>query len=70
MSLSTPSYRRPQAAGAPLPSTDDARCDCGNLLARWTAAGLEIKCRRCKRRVVLPVESIGRGPPNSPRDRD
>jgi phage FluMu protein Com len=35
----------------------DARCDCGNLLARLTVRGVEVKCRRCKRIVVLPLET-------------
>lgn len=39
----------------------EIRCDCGSLLARWTEGGLEIKCRRCKRQVVVRVE--GRAPP-------
>jgi hypothetical protein len=34
----------------------DVRCTCGSLLARWTAAGLELKCRRCKRHIVVPVD--------------
>jgi len=34
----------------------DVRCDCGSLLARWTAHGLELKCRRCKRHVIVPIE--------------
>ena len=42
---------RAQACGA-----DDMRCGCGNLLARWVEGGVELKCRRCKRTVVLPVE--------------
>jgi hypothetical protein len=42
----------------------DVRCDCGSLLARWTAAGLELKCRRCKRRIVVPLSE--RGPPGEP----
>jgi hypothetical protein len=36
----------------------DVRCSCGNLLARRTARGIEIKCRRCKR-VVLVVPLTG-----------
>ena len=52
------------------PAMDDVRCDCGSLLARWTAAGIEIKCRRCKRLVVLPLESIGGNRPRSPPNRD
>ncbi len=33
----------------------DLRCDCGSLLARRVAVGVELKCRRCKRTVVLPL---------------
>jgi hypothetical protein len=32
------------------------RCVCGNLLARLVEGGVELKCRRCQRRVVLPLE--------------
>jgi phage FluMu protein Com len=46
----------------------DARCECGNLLARLTPRGVEVKCRRCKRVVLLPItpsedEKGGDGPP-------
>lgn len=37
-----------------------ARCECGSLLARRTARGIEIKCRRCKRIMVIPLESVSR----------
>jgi hypothetical protein len=43
----------PQAA-APVHECDE-RCGCGNLLARRTKRGLEIKCRRCKRVYVIDV---------------
>jgi phage FluMu protein Com len=33
----------------------DARCACGSLLARVTPRGIELKCRRCKRIVVIPL---------------
>lgn len=33
------------------------RCCCGSLLARVVAEGVELKCRRCKRQVVVPLES-------------
>jgi hypothetical protein len=33
----------------------ELRCGCGNLLARRVAAGVELKCRRCKRMLVLPL---------------
>ena len=35
-------------------SADERRCVCGSLLARLCAAGVELKCRRCKRVVVIP----------------
>lgn len=31
----------------------DLRCPCGRLLARKTEQGLELKCTRCKRTVIL-----------------
>lgn len=37
---------------------EEVRCACGSLLARLTAAGLELKCRRCKRLVVVPRERL------------
>ena len=43
---------RPCACGA---AATDVRCDCGNLLARRVEGGVELKCRRCKRTVVLPL---------------
>jgi phage FluMu protein Com len=33
------------------------RCCCGSLLARLVPGGVELKCRRCKRHVILPVEN-------------
>jgi hypothetical protein len=33
------------------------RCHCGSLLARLVPEGVEIKCRRCKRRVIIPLDS-------------
>lgn len=33
----------------------ELRCQCGSLMARVTAAGIELKCRRCKRVVVVPL---------------
>ena len=37
------------------PTERELRCGCGSLLARLTRAGIELKCRRCKRVVVVPV---------------
>lgn len=35
------------------------RCGCGSLLARVVADGVELKCRRCKRQVVVPFATKG-----------
>ena len=32
------------------------RCCCGSLLARLVAQGVELKCRRCKRQVIVPLD--------------
>ncbi len=37
----------------------DCRCPCGRLLARLTLGGVELKCRRCKRTVVIPLREFG-----------
>jgi phage FluMu protein Com len=29
------------------------RCACGSLLARLVREGLELKCRKCKRQIVV-----------------
>jgi phage FluMu protein Com len=34
--------------------SDEHRCVCGSLLARICEAGVELKCRRCKRVVIIP----------------
>jgi hypothetical protein len=47
------------------------RCACGSLLARLTADGVELKCRRCKRLVVVrwserefrALDDLSRSPP-------
>jgi len=36
---------------------EDLRCACGSLLARRVRDGVELKCRRCKRTVVIPFET-------------
>lgn len=36
---------------------EELRCVCGNLLARLVPGGVELFCRRCKRRVIVPLES-------------
>lgn len=39
------------------PAAQAFRCHCGSLLARLVPEGVELKCRRCKRQVVIPLES-------------
>ncbi|AUX23110.1 hypothetical protein SOCEGT47_036290 [Sorangium cellulosum] len=36
---------------------DALRCDCGSMLARLVPGGIELKCRRCKRVVVVPLSA-------------
>jgi hypothetical protein len=45
--------------GAHDPASD-CRCLCGSLLARVVDGGVELKCRRCKRTVLVPLaERVG-----------
>ena len=37
----------------------DLRCACGSLVARRTAGGIELKCRRCRRSLLLRLEPDG-----------
>jgi len=34
--------------------TCEARCDCGHLVAKLLTSGVELKCKRCKRLVIIP----------------
>ena len=36
----------------------ETRCECGQLIAKMCRQGLELKCKRCKRIVVIPLSSI------------
>lgn len=62
------STRTPCAAAPPTSRPeDDCRCRCGSLVARIVADGVEIKCRRCKRDLLVPwsaregwVQTVGR----------
>jgi hypothetical protein len=44
---------------SPLPDAD-CRCLCGSLLARRVERGVELKCRRCKRTLILPLSDARR----------
>jgi phage FluMu protein Com len=37
---------------------EQCRCECGNLLAKFVPEGIELKCRRCKRIVLLRFAEI------------
>jgi hypothetical protein len=39
-------------------SEDEIRCDCGRLLARRVRGGIEIKCRRCERTVLVRLDRL------------
>lgn len=44
----------------------ETRCECGQLIAKVCGQGLELKCKRCKRIIVIPfsaIEGWGTGPP-------
>lgn len=45
------SAAHPRAVGG----ASDCRCVCGSLIARVVADGVELKCRRCKRTLVVAV---------------
>jgi phage FluMu protein Com len=36
----------------------DIRCACGSLLAKMTRLGIEIKCRKCKRILMIPYSQF------------
>ena len=37
----------------------ETRCECGQLIAKVAEGGLELKCKRCKRIVIIPFSDIG-----------
>ncbi len=41
-------------------TTGEVRCGCGSLLARVSAAGVELKCRRCRRFMLVSLGADGR----------
>jgi hypothetical protein len=53
-----------------LRPSGECRCTCGSLLARRVERGVELKCRRCKRTLILPLSdargSIGSSDPWTP----
>lgn len=45
----------PVTASHPSRHASDCRCVCGSLVARLVSGGVELKCRRCKRVLVVPL---------------
>jgi len=45
----------------------EERCACGNLLAKLTPSGIEIRCRRCKRLHMVPWADVQWEAPVTPR---
>ncbi len=53
-----PSTPDPQAPGCEAcgDEGETLRCTCGSLIARYVAGAIELKCRRCKRIVLVPLD--------------
>jgi len=37
---------------------DEIRCECGRMLARQIAGGVELKCNRCSRLLRLTIDVV------------
>ena len=48
---------QPRRASESAASENDCRCMCGSLLARVVDGGVELKCRRCKRTLLVPFDT-------------
>jgi hypothetical protein len=46
-------------------ASGDCRCVCGSLVARLVSGGVELKCRRCKRTLVVPLSGAAAASPES-----
>ncbi len=46
-----------QLAKAHSPHSQETRCECGQLIAKLRRDGVELKCKRCKRIVLIPYTS-------------
>ncbi len=45
----------------------ETRCECGQLIAKVRGQALELKCKRCKRIVIIPFNAIEGWTAASPR---
>lgn len=48
------------SAESSTPAHSEARCECGQLIAKLRRDGVELKCKRCKRIVVIPYSRMRR----------
>jgi hypothetical protein len=67
--MQQPIYGIDQAvsANAKRPSgRAEARCECGQLMAKLRRDGIELKCKRCRRIVLLPFSGIEGWPATTP----
>jgi hypothetical protein len=51
--------RKPKEEGEASREEDALRCGCGALLARVVPGGVELKCRRCRRCLVIRLDARG-----------
>jgi hypothetical protein len=53
----------PKDTTAPVANSysPEARCHCGQLVAKLSDDGIELKCKRCKRLILLPFSSLNSG---------
>lgn len=58
--------RSSRSTSGPSPGPADCRCHCGSLLARIVEAGVEIRCRRCKRNQLVPWSARAGWTPTEP----
>lgn len=43
---------------ADVSTSEEVRCHCGQLMARLVDEGIELKCKRCRRLMVIPFSKI------------
>lgn len=41
-----------------LEECSEARCECGQLVAKLGVNGVELKCKRCKRLILIPFSTL------------
>jgi hypothetical protein len=57
---------QPHSMAEPLDPHEQVRCLCGQLVARLVEGGIELKCKRCRRLVTIPLSRIRGTPRGNP----